>query len=292
MRGGQWQALYLVSELVALGHRVKLLCAGPLLEASRKQKLDAEPVNALAVLRESRRADLTHVHDAASHSLAALTGASPLIVSRRVAFPPKMSAPSRWKYRRASRYIAVSEFVRGVLEAAGIPRERIDVVPDGVPIPASVASYADRDPRRIVCLQSADPKKGGALLTAIEHSTGFTLHRSRALWDDLRTAGLFVYLTESEGLGSAALLAMSHGVPVVASRVGGLPEIVNHGTTGLLTENEIEPVASAIRTIVEDRALAGRLSAAGRSMVSEQYSVASTARATVSVYGDMCNKAR
>ena len=59
---------------------------------------------------------------------------------------------------------------------------------------------------------------------------------SQHLEADLRDAAMLVYLTASEGLGSGALLAMSAGVPVIASRVGGLPEIVRHRETGLLVE--------------------------------------------------------
>ena len=47
---------------------------------------------------------------------------------------------------------------------------------------------------------------------------------------------LFVMPSTSEGLGSSALMAMSYGLPVVASRVGGLPEIVEEARTGWLVE--------------------------------------------------------
>ena len=47
---------------------------------------------------------------------------------------------------------------------------------------------------------------------------------------------LFVMPSKSEGLGSSALMAMSYGLPVVASRVGGLPEVVEEARTGWLVE--------------------------------------------------------
>jgi glycosyltransferase involved in cell wall biosynthesis len=47
---------------------------------------------------------------------------------------------------------------------------------------------------------------------------------------------LFIMPSLAEGLGSSALIAMAHGVPVIASRVGGLPEIVEEQTTGWLVE--------------------------------------------------------
>jgi glycosyltransferase involved in cell wall biosynthesis len=59
-------------------------------------------------------------------------------------------------------------------------------------------------------------------------------------------SGLDVYImpSRSEGLGSAALLAMAHGLPVIASRVGGLPEIVEEDRTGWLVAPE-SPLALA-----------------------------------------------
>jgi len=49
---------------------------------------------------------------------------------------------------------------------------------------------------------------------------------------------LYIMPSRSEGLGSAALLAMAHALPVVATRVGGLPEVVEDGKTGSLVEPE------------------------------------------------------
>lgn len=52
----------------------------------------------------------------------------------------------------------------------------------------------------------------------------------------MNSIDLFLMPSLAEGLGSAALIAMAHGVPVIASRGGGLPEIVEDGVTGWLTE--------------------------------------------------------
>jgi glycosyltransferase involved in cell wall biosynthesis len=66
---------------------------------------------------------------------------------------------------------------------------------------------------------------------------------------------LFIMPSKSEGLGSAALLAMSYGLPVVASWVGGLPEIVLDNCTGWLVEpGSEEALAKAIAAAAGDRA--------------------------------------
>src|SRR5579863_1584960 len=99
MRGGQWQALRLAEGLSQAGHIVTFLARpnSPCLEAARRIGLDAQPLTASAVYRLSRRADLTHAHDAHSHTQAAILGGAPLIVSRRVGFPLH-GGLSRWKY--------------------------------------------------------------------------------------------------------------------------------------------------------------------------------------------------
>jgi glycosyltransferase involved in cell wall biosynthesis len=65
---------------------------------------------------------------------------------------------------------------------------------------------------------------------------------------------LFIMPSKSEGLGSSALLAMSYGLPVVASRVGGLEELVEEGRTGWLIEpNSPLALAQAIVDAAADR---------------------------------------
>jgi glycosyltransferase involved in cell wall biosynthesis len=66
---------------------------------------------------------------------------------------------------------------------------------------------------------------------------------------------LFIMPSRSEGLGSSALLATAFGLPVVASRVGGLPEIVEEGKTGWLVCPDSAPaLAGAILAAVNDPA--------------------------------------
>lgn len=65
---------------------------------------------------------------------------------------------------------------------------------------------------------------------------------------------LFIMPSRAEGLGSAALVAMAQGVPVVASKVGGLPEIVEEGETGwLVPPGSPQALADAIAHAASDR---------------------------------------
>ena len=132
MRGGQWQVLRLVEGLAAAGVESTLLAReeAPLYTAARKRGWRVEPLGVTRALGCLRAHDLIHAHDARSHTLGAFLRARPLVVSRRVAFP----VGSRWKYGRARHYLAVSEFVKGVLMQGGVPEEKISVVYDGVPV--------------------------------------------------------------------------------------------------------------------------------------------------------------
>lgn len=277
MRGGQWQVLRLIEGLEAAGIDSTLLAreGAPLYTAARKQGWRVEPLGLMRAARLVRRHDVIHAHDARTHTLGAIVRGRPLVVARRVAFP----VGSRWKYGRAARYIAVSEFVRRVLVDGGVSAEKIAVVYDGVPLlePA-------RGDRILTPANAADPAKGAPLAAEAARIAGVKLWPSANLEADLAEARMFVYVTHSEGLGSAALLAMSAGVPVVASNVGGLSEAVRHGETGLLADNEPAAIAAAIRELAENPPLARRMGDAGRHRIKEQFTAEHMVRRTMEVY--------
>ncbi len=101
----------------------------------------------------------------------------------------------------------------------------------------------------------------------------------------LAAADVLVMPSRQEGLGVAALEAMAAGLPVIASRVGGLPEAVVDGATGLLVPPaDVPALAAAIARLAADRALARRLGAAGRARVRERFTMAGMAAATLAVY--------
>src|SRR5262249_12295479 len=179
------------------GHRVIVLGreGSPLLQLSLNRGLDARSLTAATVRRVSYDVDLVHAHDARSHTIAALLSAAPVIVSRRVSFPPG-GGLSRWKYSRPRRFIAVSHHVKEVLVKGGVCSDRISVVYDGVPL-LNPSIRTDK----IIAPESSDPQKGAVLTAEAARIAGVPIHFSKNLERDLADAGLFVYITQSEGLG-------------------------------------------------------------------------------------------
>ncbi len=285
MRGGQWQVLRLVQGERAAGIEAILLAraGSPLYELVRKAGCDARPLSFARAALLARRSDLVHAHDARSHTIAALTSGTPLIVARRVAFEPAArSSLSEWKYRKPVRFIAVSEFVKTKLVERGVPAGKVAVVYDGVPLLKSAGAAPTR--RVLAPANETDPRKGSALALAAARLAGVPLERSRNLEQDLPGAAAFLYITHSEGLGSGALLAMAAGIPVVASNIGGLPEIIADGESGFLVENTPEAIAARLRELLSNPQLARRIGVAGRETVAARFSVESMISRTIEVY--------
>lgn len=208
--------------------------------------------------------------------------------SRRVTFLPARRFDFRLKYgRTCDAVIAVSNFVRQLLMDSGVPESKILVIPDGVEIPESLPGpQARANARRKLGykshhflaghLGSASREKGyeaagdaaailqtsfaeAQILWAVHPSDRHpltiqadnfrTLRLGLSLLDFFTALDLYVMPSLVEGLGSSALLAMAHGLPVIASRVGGLPEIVEEGKTGwLVPAGSPAELAQAIRS--------------------------------------------
>jgi hypothetical protein len=289
MRGGQWQVLYLCEGLVRAGHDCTLLSPedSPLFMAARNAGIPTRPLGILTLAAASRRADITHAHDARAHSLSTLAAGGPWIVSRRVAFDIGTGPAARWKYSRARHFVAISKHVMQRLVAAGIDRRRISVVYDGVPV--------DIEPARaewILTPQTSDPMKGADLVAQAAACSGIEVRFTRCLREDIKRARQFVYITRSEGLGSAVLLAMASGVPVIASAVGGLTEIIEHERTGLLTANSPEAIAAAMRRLDGNPALCSALADSARNRVREAFSVGALVANMLQVYCEVLSCSR
>jgi sugar transferase (PEP-CTERM/EpsH1 system associated) len=102
------------------------------------------------------------------------------------------------------------------------------------------------------------------------HFAGFQPHSAPYL----KAMDVFALTSRSEGMPQAVLEAQIVGVPVVASRVGGLPELIDHGRTGLLIEPGDEmDLAESLLALLSDPERSREMSDAGRREVESRYDI-------------------
>ena len=153
-RGGQNQVLHLVNGLGELGHQAVLVAhdAGELKRRAQeglrfvgftpRSEFDVHAAWQLAKVFRDVQPDVVHAHDPMAISLTAMAlqmrnglATPPLVVAaRRVDFHLKRHAFSRWKHSHVHVFIAASRVIASILVDDGIPRDRIEVVHDGVNI--------------------------------------------------------------------------------------------------------------------------------------------------------------
>ena len=242
------------------------------------------------------RADIVHAHDARAHSIArlALLGKrkTRLIVTRRVAFTPKQV---RLKYRHGiDAFIAISNAVKAVMVKAGVPSDRIDVVYSGLPAPVVkrprnwrrergwpsttivcgivgamtqekgldlVGGIARRLPgevfRRTRLVLLGGKGKGGTSVSGVE---GFDAGFVEEIHDAMAGLDVLWHPAKSEGLGTSVIDAMALGVPPIAFSVGGLPEVIEDGKSGLLIPaGDVQAFMRGAAELITNDALRARL---------------------------------
>jgi len=273
----------------------------------------------LSAVRAARNLDLLHVHEGRSVQVGALRSLRgiPFVVTRRVLRRPKPNWPTRWIYSRASAIVCVSEAVATVMRGY-LNDQHVEAILDFAPKlavnPRRVAELRQRYAGKLVVGHAGeldDRHKGqGVILQAARMAqadyphvhflllgSGCDAAKLRAeardmpnvefmgrvdnVGDFYSAMDLFVFPSREEALGSAILEAMSCGVPVIGSRVGGIPEVVQPGENGLLfASGDAGELFRCIVALADDAQLRAklatqaRLSAQRRSVevVAEQYS--------------------
>ena len=259
-RGGQTQLLHLMRGMDADSTGAVLALDAPL-RAAIPGALVAEfgsPLRSprgLAEAIERFEPDLIAAHTSHAHGHAVRIASCPVVVHRRLDF--RVRRRSRLKYRAAAGFIAVSHAVSRVLQAGGVPAERIDVVHDGVSPPVGAA---DREnllrtlgikegailvlavgalvphkghrfliealaelPERYHCLIAGAGPLGEVLQRAERvHLLGHRGDVGRLL----RSCDIFCHPSVEEGMGQVVAEALMAPIRTVATTAGGLPEVV------------------------------------------------------------------
>lgn len=212
--------------------------------------------------------------------------------------------------KRAKFVITVSEANRShLIETLGVPAEKIKVVRSGIRIQdfhpklpvdgrrrtrfltvarlhpvkgldimlKAVARLADRrwdwvivgeGPQR-ASLQAESDRLG---LGDCVRFLGARVHED--LPSIYREADVFVLPSRSEGLGVVLIEAMACGLPIVASRVGGIPEVAQEGSGAFLFEpGDAEELAAALQRFLQDPTLATRMGSSNRTRAVREFSI-------------------
>jgi len=91
---------------------------------------------------------------------------------------------------------------------------------------------------------------------------------SSDLWSMVPPLDCLLLASQSEGLPLVALEAMARGIPVISTRVGGMPEIIEHGVSGWLYEpDDAAGLEKAFRILADDLALFASIGTAGQETV-------------------------
>ncbi len=194
-------------------------------------------------------------------------------------------------------FIALTEFARRRLVEAGFPEEMIVVVPNMVSIPDSITNSTGG--RYVAFAGRISPEKGIDTLIAATRLTGLPVRLAgdgpilnklvgrapenaefAGLLDTQKMAAFyrgarFLVLPSKwfEVCPMVIIEAMSHGLPVIASRIGGIPEIVEDGVTGFLFEpGNAKELAEKMKLLWENTDLCRQMGKAGREKAIREYS--------------------
>jgi glycosyltransferase involved in cell wall biosynthesis len=278
---------------------------------------DIDPALAARVRRATKRADLVHTHLVHADLYGSL-GARTLVSTKHNDDPFRAGAfrfVERALARRVARVIAITAaLARFQVERVGLPARKVEVIhyglddlprawgtnpPDPVPADARVllcvcrlerqkgvdiAIRALRDIERAhLVVLGEGPER--AELEQLARELGVAVYLPGrvpdvAAW--LRRASLLVHPVRWEGFGLALLEAMLASLPVVATRVSSIPEIVVDGETGVLVPPDDPPaLAAAIERVLSDPADLGDR---GRARARQEFSVAKMVDRTLAVY--------
>lgn len=279
--------------------------------------------NPLAAGLAARGATLVHAHEARAVYAAWIARrvyGIPYLLTRRVTRPQKRRWLRDRAYRSAGALVAVSRAVAENI-AGRYPDAAIEVIPDAhadFPVDAAiVTALRERYARKTLIghLGSYDHSAKGQLTIIDVAGRAATVHpdwhflllgagpdealfRERIkeltnielvgfvdnVGDYLSAFDVFVFPSLHEALGSSVLDAMHFGLPIVATRVGGIPEFVEDGVNGILiTRESADELMAGIERVRADETLSREMAIANRAKAG-RYGAGSMATAYEALY--------
>ncbi|MFQ5540472.1 MAG: glycosyltransferase family 4 protein [Candidatus Binatia bacterium] len=247
------------------------------------------------------------------------------VVTRRMDYPVRKNWYSHYLYnRRVDGVIAISQKIAALLVEGGVRREKIRVIHSGIdpapfqkvggagrnssmPVIGTVAVLEERKGYRFLLEAAAILKQQGHRLTyrfAGDGSQREDLQKiamGLGLHEEVDFVGfvpdtpsflsmidIFVLPSLFEGLGVAVLEAMAAGKPVVATRVGGLPELVDDPVTGLLVPpRDSWALARSISQLLSQKGLAQGMGGRARERVQQYFTMEQMAKKNEDYYHEL-----
>lgn len=224
----------------------------------------------------------------------------------------------------SSRFVALNATVVDELRAAGVPESRIVSIPNGVsadgvrpkaarrtdgPVHAvyvgrlheqkllpsflaAVAQVEECHPGRLRATLVGDGPQRRELENQVDRlGLGDVVAMPGALDDVapvLAAADVFVLPSAVEGLSNALLEAMTHGLPVLVSRIPGNADVIDHGRNGLLFDpGDVAGLAEGLVRLADDPALRARLGACARADIERTYALERVVDRYIALYRDL-----
>ncbi|MCU0679662.1 MAG: glycosyltransferase family 4 protein [Planctomycetes bacterium] len=225
-------------------------------------------------------------------------------------------------HRSADLITAISAFLANRVYNLGISREKVLVIPNGVDF-SEVPPAPERRPDQVLCMGRLSWEKGHEYLlkawpavTAVVPAARLVIYGEgereaeiKELIDRLSITGsvelrpaiphkefmaelakseVFILPSLAEGLGIVYIEAQASGVPVIGTRVGGIPEVIQDGENGLLVEpKNSQQIVAAVTRLLRDKDLAEKLRARALETV-KKYDWRNIIHEISVLYNDVC----
>lgn len=101
----------------------------------------------------------------------------------------------------------------------------------------------------------------------------------------LSASDIFVFPTYNEGLPNAIMEAMACGLPVVATEIGGIPEVVKDGENGILIDKKnVKSIVHSLEKLIENKSMCRKMGEHGRITIEEKFSWNNSAKKLIEIY--------
>ena len=203
----------------------------------------------------------------------------------------------RWIFGRAVGFVGWSEWTKqSFIEDYGCREQDVVVIPPGIDLDMFEAGDRHHDVPRLLFVGGDFVRKGGDLLldvfrrrlrgraelilvtqADVPEEPGVTVYRDVHANSDLlrslyATSDVFVLPTRGDCFSLVYLEALASGLPIIATRVGGIPDLVREAETGLMVEvDDAKQLGDALESLVSDPASRRLMGAAGRADAARRF---------------------